>query len=152
MCRWYASDRALVHSTHNSQLVTGQCRKDRTEDEFQLSFALGAGTIAATQELCEVVSGPSSLVNVDAREENINPCRIVPQLHDRACNVSLADIDQASTVWVCSLENGVLKAISGQHTFTLVRRSSMLLHSCRRARRYRSGSGHVRTKQSCRMS
>lgn len=95
---------AAVHFTNNSQVGVGQCRKDRTKEEFQLSLALEAGTITATQELCEVGSGPSPAVNVDAREADIKPCRIVPHLYDCACNVSVADVHQPSTLEVCSLE------------------------------------------------
>jgi hypothetical protein len=107
---------ALVHFTNNSQKCTGLCRKDRTEDDFQLSFPLEAGTITATQEICEVVSGSSVAVPVDKREDNIKACQISPHLFACASNVSVVDLHQPSTIEVCSVVNGNLEAISRPYT------------------------------------
>jgi hypothetical protein len=108
---------ALVHFTNNAQKFTDQSWKGRTEDDFRLSFALEAGIIICTQELCEVVSEPSAPVPADPRENDIKPCRIVPHLYASACNASVADIHQPSTIEVCSVENSILKTISAKRIF-----------------------------------
>jgi hypothetical protein len=90
---------ALVHISADGKVTTGQAPPDVTSFDFNVPPLLG-GPVTATQELCQVVSGPSQAVKVDPHQANVPPAHIIGPLFECARTVSVDQIHPGSTLQV----------------------------------------------------
>lgn len=90
---------ALVHISANGTVYDAAVPRDSTAHTFSVP-ALTGGSVSATQEICNVLSGPSKAVPVDPHAQHVDPPTVVAPLFDCARCVTVENVHPGATVEV----------------------------------------------------
>jgi glycerophosphoryl diester phosphodiesterase len=90
---------ALVHISANGTVYDAAVPRDSTAHTFSVP-ALTGGSVSATQEICNVSSGPSKAVPVDPHAQHVDPPTVVRPLFDCARCVTVENLHPGATVQV----------------------------------------------------